>query len=1009
MDPSAHEHLADDLRGIVKGELLFDDISRGLYSTDASIFEVRPLGIVVPRDEDDVRALVKYAADRQVPLTPRGAGSGMAGESLGSGLIVDLSRHFRSIIEVSADTVRVQPGVVWRDLDVRLAKEGRRFAPDPASGAQCTIGGMLATNASGGRALRYGYTRDHVASVRAVLDNGDCAPVGLEPRNRDANACTTRLGDIVAGAGELLDRHAELIRTCRPRTLFNRCGYLLHDVLTNDHIDLARLLVGSEGTLALFTEATLRTVPVPVGRSVVLLGFLTVEAALRAAQRALPSGLAACDLLERRVLTLARSNDAELAALVPAAVEAVLLIEYESDTTRGAAVAAADLLELLLRSERLAVMGTVADEDIAIERLWRLRELSLPSLYGLRGGTQPIAFVEDVGVPAEELAVFLHRTQEVLQRHETTASFLIHAGTGQVHTRPFLDLRRAKDVDKLWAIADEVHTLALELGGTVSSQHGTGLARTPWVERQYGRLYPVFRELKTIFDPHRIFNPGKIVGPDPGMPAWPLRAGTARRTGEAAASTDGNKQTRRQGDKECPETDTAAPNGPASTAGQGTAPSHLRWQPEEMRAEYLGCNGCGECRTEAPHERMCPIFRATHAEAATPRAKANLLRSLLTEDRDGLAVSADAVREVADLCVNCKMCAHECPAHVNIPKLMLEAKAAHVAEHGLTRSDWVLARTEAFAAMGSAFPVLSNAALRSQTGRWLLEKVFGVSRHRQLPAFSGRTFLRQAARRGWTRKRPGTGRPRVAYFVDIFANYNDPQIAEAVVAVLRHNGIDVYVPPGQRGCGMAALAHGDVETGRETAQRNLRFLAELAREGYRIVCAEPTAALMLSHDYLDLLDDADARLVADHTVELTTFLWELHTAGRLSTEFFPLRFAVGHHVPCHLKALGKAPAGPKLLALIPELRVHTIDVSCSGMAGTFGLKAGNYEVSLEAGRPMLDEMRRPRVLFGSTECSTCRMQMEAGSGKRTLHPAQYLALAYGLMPEIAHRLRSSPS
>jgi Fe-S oxidoreductase len=422
-----------------------------------------------------------------------------------------------------------------------------------------------------------------------------------------------------------------------------------------------------------------------------------------------------------------------------------------------------------------------------------------------------------------------------------------------------------------------------------------------------------------------------------------------------------------------------------------------------MVAECHSCNGCGECRTEAPAQRMCPIFRATHEEAATPRAKANLMRHLLQPGCDPRLLSSDEVRTVADLCVNCKMCAHECPAHVNVPKLMLQVKAANVAEHGMDRTDWAMARTESFAGLGSAFAPLANAVLENPLARWVLEKLFGLSRRRRLPAFAKRSFLRRAHRRGWTRK-PRSARPRVAYFVDIFANYNDPLIAEALVAVLHHNDIEVYVPPRQGGCGMAPLAHGDVETAREAVQENLFVLADLAREGYPILCSEPTAALMLRHDALDLLDDADARLVAAQTVESTAFLWDLHQQGNLRTDFLPLPFAVGHHVPCHLKALGRPPVGPALLSLISEMRVHTIDVSCSGMAGTYGLKAANYETSLAAGRPMLQELSGPGVLFGSTECSTCRIQMEDAAAVRTLHPAQYLALAYGYLPELRQRL-----
>jgi FAD/FMN-containing dehydrogenase/Fe-S oxidoreductase len=987
VDEAQRLRLMDDLTGIVKGELLFDDLSRSLYSTDASIFQVQPAGVVVPRDEEDVQALVRYAAEHQVPLIPRGAGTGVAGESLGSGLIVDLSRHFRAILEVGADSVRVQPGVVFHELNAELARVGRRFAPDPASGVQCTIGGMLATNASGARALRHGYTREHVSALRVVFDSGDAAAVGREPRRFSADLRGSRLAEVVRSVGQLLDRHAELIRACQPRTPFNRCGYLLHDVLAGDRLDLARLLVGSEGTLALFTEATLRTIPLPGGRAVVLLGCTALDAALKAVHKALANHPAACELIDRRLLTLARGSDADLAALVSPAIEAVLLVEYEADSPAEAREAADELVDRVQRGERLAALVHSADEPEAIERLWRLRESALPSLYGMRGA-QPVAFVEDVGVPLEELGNYLHRVQEVMQRHETTASYLVHAGAGQVHARPFLDLQKRADVSKLWAIAEDVHRLALDLGGTVSSQHGTGLARTPWVARQYGKLYQVFRELKAIFDPRRIFNPGKIVGPDPGMPAWPLRAGVRASAEPARPETD---QPAHGHD------DRNGPAWPATTA--------LRWKPGQLSLEVLNCNGCGHCRIKTPPLRMCPLFRATLAEAATPRAKANLMRHLLSDPADSQLISSDEVRALADLCVNCKMCALECPAHVNIPKLMLEAKAANVAEHGMDRADWVLSSTERFAALGSALAFVANAALASRTTRWLLEKLFGVARGRRLPRFAGRSFLRHAARHGWTQPPRAGRRPRVAYFVDVFANYNDPQIAEATVAVLRHHGIDVYVPPGQRGCGMAPLAYGDVEAARDTARRNLRLLADLAREGYRIVCSEPTAALMLTHDYLDLLDDPDARLVAEQTVELTGFLWELHEQGQLRTDFpRPLEVTVGHHVPCHLKALGKPAAGPALLELIPGLRLQRIDVSCSGMAGTFGFKAENYAVSLEAGRPMLDLLRRPAILFGATECSSCRLQIEDGARKRTLHPIQYLALAYGLMPQLANRL-----
>ncbi len=969
MSTKTIQSVHEDLQEVVKGDLLFDDLSRALYSTDASIYQVQPLGVVVPRDEEDVQAVVRYAAQEGLSVTARGAASGVAGESLNRGLILDFSKHFREIGVIQGDTVRVQPGVVYRELNRRLGEIGRRFAPDPASGAQCTIGGMLANNASGARAIKHGYTRDHVVELRVVFDNGEVEPCGREPR-RATNGVLTRKGQLLAELIPLLEQHEELIRACRPRTPFNRCGYLLHDVLGLESLDLARLLVGSEGTLGLFTEATLRTVPLAAERALTLLGFPSLEKAASAAPWCVARQPAACELLDRRLLTLTCGSHPEYDALVSRGTEAVLLVEFESECVGEARQAA---LELARRAREQAELTTAhtATGEAEVAWLWRLRDLALPMLHAMPGRVQPVPFIEDVGVPPEQLAEFLFGVQEILQRHETTASFLVHAGAGQVHTRPFLDLRKPDNVSRLKAVADGVYRLALDLGGTISTQHAVGLARTPWVGQQYGRLIQVLRDVKGLFDPRNLFNPGKIVGNDGELTRDVLRR------------------------EFVPE---ASPR-----------EWRLRWNGEDgVQTQCHACNGCGACRTESPGQRMCPLFRVTHGEAATPRAKANLLRSLLDGGLPAERWTSDEVRATADLCINCKMCALECPAHVNVPKLMLESKAAHAAEHGLRRIDWLLSRLERFAALGSLWSVPVNAMLRSRSLRWLLGRLLGLSRRRKLPRFARRSFLRLAARRGWTHA-PGRrgGKPaaqRVAYFVDTYANYFDPQLAEATVSVLLHNGYEVFVPPGQAGCGMAALAHGDVDAARRAAEKNLQVFADLARAGYTIVCSEPTAALMLRQDYGDLVEDPDSRLVAEHTRELMAFLAELYDAGRLDLDFQALDLHVGHHVPCHLKALQQGIAGPRLLALIPGLRSDTIDVSCSGMAGTFGLKEETFETSLAAGRPMLERLRQGTILFGSSECSACRMQMEQ-AGKRSFHPVQYLALAYGLMPELAERLK----
>ena len=1003
LDPN---QITDDLRGLYRGSLHFDALTRGLYATDASIFEVQPLAVAVPRDADDVAVLVRYCFEHNLPVIPRGAGTGLAGESLGPAIVLDLSVHFRQIGPLEGETIRVQAGVTCDALNAALAPYGRRFAPDPASAATCTIGGMIGTNASGGNCYRYGYTRDYIAGLELVLDDGTRASVGQSEPMPEPD----RLAELRRATSALLVGHRELIAQARPRTAYNRCGYLLHDVLTPVGPDLTKLLVGSEGTLAVVTAATVRTVPRAGGSCLTLLGFPTLDAAVRAGRDVRTFSPVGCDLLDRRLLAvMQRPGRTESRGQIPPSVGAALVVTIEGDTEREATERSWGLIETLRQSHLLRVLAEPTCTPAGTARIRGIRQGAAAGLYALPEGPRPVALVEDVGVPPDALPEFLAGAQGIFRRFELTASFLIHTLTGQVHTRPLVDLQLPADRSKLWPVAEAIHTLALALGGTVSTQHGTGLARTPWVERQSGSLYQVFRELKRIFDPKNLLNPGKIVGPDPSREAWPLRtAGPGPEAGGLAA-----KPTRPAGSNST----SPAAGGTDLSAGPFPLPTLLIWKDSTPSQEMARCTGCGDCRVAAPPKRMCPVFRATGHEAATPRAKANLLR-LLTNPT---IATPDEVKAVAELCVNCKMCRDECDAHVDIPKLMLEAKAAYQQEHGLSRADWILARAEGFANLSSNFAPLVNGLLARPSVRWLLEKVFGLSRQRCLPAFSLRNFFRWARGMGLTQRstssanrhsRPSGGRGRaapsevrVAYFVDVFAGYNDPLIGQAAVAVLQHNGVEVYVPPRQVGCGMAALAVGDVEAAREIALRNIRVLTDLVRDGYRIVCSEPTAALMLTQDYRDLIDDPDTATIAAHTVELTTFLHDLHLAGRLRTDFQPLPLQLGHHVPCHLKALGVAAAAPHLLGLIPGVRVHTIDAGCSGMAGTWGLKAANFAASLAAGATMFAELNRPGVLFGSTECSTCRMQMQQGSGKRTLHPVQYLAYAYGLLPEIEAKLR----
>ena len=981
MDPQ-RERIQADLRGLLSGEVFCDDPFTLMYASDASIYQIPPLGVVRPRGLADVQACLKYAAEQSLPIHARGAGTGLAGESLGSGLVLDFSRSMRRIVGVSGETVTVQPGVVLGQLNRYLAAFGRQFGPDPATGGVTTMGSVLALDNSGSNWLRYGSARRHVVSMQVVMADGETMEVGRHPVTDDPHQDPLpRRRDLVRRLAELIERERPLIEAHRPKAWVNRCGYHLYDVLQDGHLDLARLLVGSEGTLALIAQATLRTVPIPKCRGVALLFFDRLEAAAVAATEAQSLGLSACDLIDRRILSLARDLDDRYARAIPREAEAMLIVEQQADEERDVIDGLQQAVIRWQRRQRLAFgfhMALAPDEFDAFRRL--ARRVS-PTLYRVQGAERPTPFVEDIAVPPAALPDFLVRLQNVLKAHDATASFFAHAGHGQLHVRPFLKLADAGDVSKMQAIAEELYEEVLKVGGTISGEHGSGLSRTWFLRKQFGPLYDVFREVKRIFDPHSLLNPGKVIAdvPQPLTKNLRLSEPLALMT-ETTAATE------------------------AAEPEEDIKPLELQliWD-GRLAAEANLCNGCGRCRTQSPEARMCPIFRIAPAEEASPRAKANVMRGIISGQLDPALLEKDELKEIADLCVNCHQCRLECPAAVDIPKLMIEAKAQFVAANGLGTADWVLTRLDRIAAWSSRLATVANYALHTRWTRWLLEKGVGIAQGRKLPRVSPQSFLRWAERRRLTRPARRSG-GKVVYFVDLYANWYDVSLAEALVAVMEHNNIAVYVHPDQEPSGMNRIAVGDVERARRTAARNVRLLADAVRQGYEIVCTEPSAALCLTHEYPDLLDDDDVKLVATHTHEACTYLWRLHEAGKLELNFQPLNLNFGYHLPCHLRALEVGSPGEQLLKLIKGVTVRRIERGCSGMAGTFGLKRENYRASLRAGWGLIRAMRDPGVQLGTTECSACKIQMEQGTTKPTIHPLKVLAIAYGLMPELQELL-----
>ncbi len=987
------------------GELYFEPLDRAPYAHDASLYEIDPLGVVVPRSEDDVVTVARYAAENGIPIHPRGAGTDNGGGALGAGLVVDLSRHLRRIIATGPEHVIVEAGVVPDLLNAHLAPMGRRLEPIVQGSDVTTIGGMIAVDAAGGRSLRYGSTGDQVDWLRVVFAGGEVADLGRESWPRFEAEPIDLKDLIVRKLQTLYRRGGDRLRRASSSVLRDRAGYALSRAADESGVHLGRLVAGSEGTLALVTRAKLRTIPLPASQAVVLLPFRSLSEALAFVPDLLDSARSpsSCDLFDRRSLHLARDADAFFRNAIDEPAESILVVEYEGDDPEEVAEKVHLACDRAARTAFLSSRPSTHYKRSDCERLLGWRRVVESLLMRLRGPSRPVAVFDDIAVVPERMASVLQKLQALLQHENLTWTFDAHAGEGRIRLRPFLDLSNPHDRARLEPMAARVYAIVLDAGGTISSSHACGLLRTPFLRAQYGELVQMFREVKDAFDPLGQLNPGKVIGDDPHLMVRDLR-----RLTPMALESRPTPSTMTGSSEELPAMRLPATTGAADTGPSGSTPGDsessavihpvLIWPEFPMLEVASSCHGCGACRTLDPGLRMCPSFRALRIEAASPRSQANLIRQVATGAVDPRLWGSDEMKAHADLCIHCKLCRSECPSGVDVSSLMLEAKSAYVEQHGLPPSDWIFSRLELWARLGTRFPIITNFLLTQGWSRALFERILGVSKHRVLPRVRRTSFTRRAARLGLHKPRPQQPGPRVVYFVDIFANYYDQELAEAVVAVLRHAEVNVFVPSQQRSSGMAALVVGDIDHAREQALTNLRLLANAVRDGYTVVCSEPTAALMLRDEYIKLTEDLDAELVAAHTLDLGQYLLGLAARGQLPIPHEPLHARVGYHQPCHLRALDVGTPGLELLRKVPELDVEFIDRGCSGMGGTYGLARGRFRNSLRAGRGLMRRFRDDDIEIGSTECGACRIQMEQGSQKRTLHPMKLLSLSYGLNP-----------
>ncbi len=996
--------IVEDLRGLLTGEIASGDVTRQLYATDASLFQVEPAAVVFPQSTADVSACLRYCRENEIHVHARGAGTGLSGESLGDGIVLDFSRNMRRVLGEAEDRVRVQPGIAYERLNAFLAERGRQIGPQPHNLAAGTMGGMLGTNATGSRGLKYGSMRSYVESMQVVLADGSVLEIG-SPTDNQSDELPTESGvlkDLSQELSTLLTSNAEVLSSAFEQRQDWDVGYYLKSLRhESGEIDLRKLLVGSEGTLAVVTEATIRTSPIPRYRAAALLFFDSLEKAARGAAEAAAMNPTVSDLIDRRQLTLAREWDSFYELVVPVTAEAMLFIEHDADDLVEVRDHLQQTVDRIRRRKRLAFDSRQAFDEEEFRLFWQLATPVAPLFYRLGGRHRPVPFADDVVVPMDALPQMIVAAQNILKDQQLTAAIFAHAGSGRLQIRPIIDPADAVDVDRLPAFAEALYDAAIGLGGAISGG-GVGMGRTPYLERQFSEdVLRVFRHVKRAFDPSHILNPGKITGSSRSLEhartSWDFSAkeSAAPQQDELEESDSELSNSVAESGKDVSAEPVQAPADPSS--GQNELVTlHLDWTQSEALNAAWQCNGCGECRTQAPSERMCPLYRTAPAEVASPRAKANAMRGLLSGELNADTINSDEFKELVDLCVNCHMCRLECPAAVDIPRLMTEARGQYVASKGLRFSDWIVSRLDILGRMGSRNQRMANWMLHNRTMRWLMEKTVGLAQGRKLPTYTKRTFLRSAHRRRLTRPTMRSNR-KVAYFCDHYVNYHDPELGDAVVAILERQGIAVYVPPKQKLSGMSMISVGNLDRARKVAQHNLQILAECVRQGYHVIANEPAAVLCLTREYPALLNTPDARLVAENTSEVCEYLLRLHDQGELRLDFHPLAGMLAYHTPCHLKALEMGTPGLELMRLIPGLSIRRIEDGCSGMAGTFGLKKHNYRASLRAGWGLISRVRQSDFQFGATECSACKMQMEQGTSKPTIHPLKLLAKSYGLM------------
>jgi FAD/FMN-containing dehydrogenase/Fe-S oxidoreductase len=958
-------------------------MSCGLHATDASHYQMMPACVATPRDEADCIAAVSAAGRCRVPITPRGGGTSLSGQTFGPGLVLDVSKYMDRILELNVEQrwARVQPGMIRDLLNVQLAPHRLHFAPDPATGNRATVGGMIGNNASGTRSIVYGKTIDHVLSCRVVLADGTV--MDLEPAHgeqwQQRSAGSTRTAEIYRGVGAVIARNRAEILARYPQVMRRVSGYNLDEFvdgagytgpiggrcLNGPRVwNLSNLIVGSEGTLGCVLEAKLRLTPLPAATALAIVHFDDELASLRRLPEILAHPVSTVELLDELVIreSLVNASTRQLATFFEGQPKAVLIIEVlgddAADARRRIEAVVADL-----KDKRIGYAWPIRADKPGQAQVWNVRKLGLGLISNAPGPLKGQAFVEDACVPVEVLAEYVERLQGICRELDVPTTMYAHASVGVLHFRPRLDLHLPAHRDKMVSIANRAFELVCQYGGVFAGEHGDGLVRGEFIPRYFGpQLYEAFRQIKGLFDPGNLMNPGKIVD-TPSMTSH-LRYGEAYRPAHVSTLF------------------------------------HYREQ-GGFQPAVEQCNGVGACR-KLDAGTMCPSFMATRDEEASTRGRANGLRLAMSGQLGDEALASDRMKQVLELCLACKACKSECPNAVDMARLKSEVLQMHHDRHGVPLGYRLIGDMPGMARWlaGPLAPVVNMVARLPGYG-WLLEKFAGIDRRRAMPPFASRT-LRQLLRarpigRG---SRPGLNesdhsspaspRPRVVLFDDTYANYLEPHVGLSAVELLEGCGYEVILA--RAGCCQRPrLSKGLVRQAKRDGTKTMQKLDRYARQGLPIVCLEPSCASALADDLPDLIDDAElGRRVAGCVTMIDVFLDREVAAGRIA----PLRALATTfllHGHCHQKTEFGTAAIHGHFARLPGTTCVEADSGCCGMAGSFGYE--HFELSLAVGEQRLFPAVRSAVAEGRTVIAcgiSCRHQLRDALGVEARHWVQVM-------------------